>query len=76
MKPDYMAKYSLPLLTDLTENLIQIYIYIFYVLTLLHVTVLRMFLNASRHSVFTHVVFSSKKQMLTKNIRGQIFVGL
>jgi hypothetical protein len=34
MEPDHMAKYRLPMLTDLTENFIpNIYIHIFYVLT-------------------------------------------
>jgi hypothetical protein len=65
-----MAKYSLPVLTDLTENLIQKKINFLCVDPL---TVLRVFLNASRQSAFTHVVFVSKTHILTK-IRGESFV--
>ena len=62
MEPDHMAKYSLPMLTDLTENLIQKK----YFLCANPLTVLRVFLDASRHSAFTNVVFVSKTQTLTK----------
>jgi hypothetical protein len=37
-------------------------------------TVLRVFLDASRHSAFTHVVFVSKTQILTKLYGGESFV--
>ena len=63
MEPDHMAKYSLPMLTDLTENLIQKKTNF---LCANPLTVLRVFLDASRHSAFTHVVFFSKTQILTK----------
>ena len=62
MEPDHMAKYSLPVLTDLTENLIQKN----QLLCVDPLTVLMVFLDASRHSAFTHVVFVSKTQILTK----------
>ena len=62
MEPDHTAKYSLPVLTDLTENLIQKTNF----LCVDPLTVLRVFLDASRHSAFTHVVFVSKTQILTK----------
>jgi hypothetical protein len=65
-----MAKYSLPVLTDLTENLIPKKNF----LCASPLTVLRVFLDASRHSAFTHVVFVSKKQILTKRrLRGIFF---
>jgi hypothetical protein len=61
MEPDHTAKYSLPVLTDSTENIIpQKNICVD------PLTVLRVFLDASRHSAFTHVVFVSKTQILTK----------
>ena len=44
-----MAKYSLPVLTDLTENLTQKTNF----LCANPLTVLRVFLDASRHSAFT-----------------------
>jgi hypothetical protein len=53
MEPDHMAKYSLPVLTDLSENLNPL-------------TVLRVFLDASRHSAFTRVICLKKKKKLTK----------
>ena len=37
-------------------------------------TVLRVFLDASRHSAFTHVVFFQKKVNIDENIRGESFV--
>jgi hypothetical protein len=63
MEPDHMAKYRLPMLTDLNENLIQKKINFLFAYPL---TVLRAFLDASRHSAFTHVVFFYRKQILTK----------
>ena len=63
MEPDHTAKYSLPVLTDLTEKIIQKKPSFLCVNPL---TVLRVFLDASRHSAFTHVVFVSKTQILTK----------
>jgi hypothetical protein len=65
MEPDHTAKYTLPVLTDLTENLIPKKI-TFYVLTPFMLTVLRVFLDASRHFAFTHMVCFWKNQMLTK----------
>ena len=62
MEPDHMAKYSLPMLTDLTENLIQKKNF----LCADHLTVPSVFFDASRHSAFTHVVCFSKRQILTK----------
>jgi hypothetical protein len=55
MEPDHMAKYSLPMLTDLTENLISKK-----KLCVNPLTVLRVFVDASRHSAFIHVVIFSK----------------
>jgi hypothetical protein len=52
MEPDHTAKYSLPVLTDLTENLIQKTNF----LCVDPLPVLRVFLDASRHCAFTHVV--------------------
>jgi hypothetical protein len=63
MEPDHMAKYSLPVLTDLTENIIGKKPNF---LCTNPLTVLRVFLDASRHSAFEHVVFVSKMQLLTK----------
>jgi hypothetical protein len=58
MEPDHIAKYSLPMLTDLIENLIP------KKTTFLcanpranPLTILRVFLDASRYFAFTHVVF-------------------
>jgi hypothetical protein len=62
MEPDHTAKYSLPVLTDLTENPIQKKKNFLCVNPL---TVLGVFLDASRHSAFTHVVFVSKTRILT-----------
>ena len=68
MEPDHMAKYSLPMLTDLTENLIQKNQNL---CTNPH-TVLRVFLDASRNSAFTHV---EKKAKIDETIRGGSFLG-
>ena len=57
MEPDHMAKYSLPMLIDLTENLIKKNNF----LCANPLTVLRVFLDASRHSAFTHVVCFCEK---------------
>jgi hypothetical protein len=65
-----MAKYSLPVLTDLTENLIQKKNF----LCANPLTVLRVFLDASRHSAFTHVVCFPKKANIDKTIRRKSFV--
>ena len=62
IQPDCMAKYSLPMPTDLSENLTQKTNF----LCVDPLTVLRVFLDASRLSAFTHVVCFSKKQILTK----------
>ena len=62
MEPDHMAKYGLQMFTDLSENLIQKTNF----LCIKPCKVLRVFLDASRHSAFTHVVFVSEKQILTK----------
>jgi hypothetical protein len=62
MEPDYTAKYNLPMLIDLTENLIHKNNF----LCIKPLTVLRVFLHTSRYSEFTHVVFFSQKQILTK----------
>jgi hypothetical protein len=60
MEPNHMAKYSLPVLTDLTGNLIRKT----HFLCANPLTVMRVFLDASRHSAFTYAVFtlSSKLQ--------------
>jgi hypothetical protein len=63
MEPNHMAKYSLPILTDLTENLIPKKTNF---LCANPLTILRKFLDASRHSALTHVVCFSKKRILTK----------
>ena len=73
MEPDHMAKYSLPMLTDLTENLLYILKKKNFLCTYPR-TVLSVLLDASRHSAFTHVVFVSKKQILTKLYGGASFV--
>ena len=59
MKRDCTAKYWLPMPTDLTENIINKSPTV-YVITPLQF--LRAFLNASRHSEFTHVFFSWKNK--------------
>jgi hypothetical protein len=71
MEPDHMAKYSLPMLTDLAENLIQKKNF----LCADHLTVPRVFLDASRHSAFTHVVFHIKAN-IDETLWGGSFVGL
>jgi hypothetical protein len=63
MEPDHTAKYRLPVLTNLAENLIQKKNNFLCVDPL---TVLRVFLDAFRHSASTHVVFVLKTQILTK----------
>jgi hypothetical protein len=68
MEPDHTAKYSLPVLTDLTENLIREKKR----LCVDPLTVLRVFLDASRHSAFTHVVFVWKTRILTKLYGGKV----